>query len=53
MNINLLCLLHLEVWKKFAQFLFLQNKIVKIEESYNNSFHTKSTNTKMVSIVFF
>lgn len=41
MNINLLFLLHLEVWNKFAQFLFLQNKIVKIEESYNNSFHTK------------
>lgn len=41
MNISLLFLLHLEVWTKFAQFLFLQNKNVKIEESYNNSFHTK------------
>lgn len=41
MNISLLFLLHLEVWNKFAQFLFLQNKNVKIEESYNNSFHTK------------
>lgn len=40
MNISLLFLLHLEVWNKFAQFLFLQNKNVKIEESYNNSFHT-------------